>query len=344
MSKMMKEIYLDDEDLPEDILTITDLYISVENIYKSYLYPGAVSLEERVDYVDFCKKMIKDMENIEEVEFSLRVNIGEYILDYRGHSIDTRNGKIFIFRKMAGEVPDLSFLGINKQVMKVLLSDYLCKGGLVIIAGDPGQGKSTTAASMIKGRMERFGSFCLTIEDPIEMPLEGVYPSITQKGVQGVCYQTSVSGENAVDAIRSSLRCYPAANNAILFLGEIRDDKMANEALKIAANGQLVITTYHGGDLESTLKRFLSQSLGGGSSDKDSNNALFGSVFRVLMHQKIVKKVDGAKSLSTKLLISSGADSGVGKRIVSGRLDMLKTEMESQLKDMEMNKLDFKDA
>jgi Tfp pilus assembly pilus retraction ATPase PilT len=98
-----------------------------------------------------------------------------------------------------------------------------------------------------------------------------------------------VEGEQIFDAIKSSLRCYPSVSNSILFLGETRDSIMASEVLKIAANGHLVITTMHGSELMTSLKRFIS--LAGERVGIAEAQSMFSSVFRLMIHQRMEMNV-----------------------------------------------------
>ena len=94
------------------------------------------------------------------------------------------------------------------------------------------------------------------------------------------------------------MRSYPSINSSILFLGETRDSIMASEVLKVAANGHLVITTMHGADVPSSLRRFLNLAAGVPGANEQEVRLMFSSVFRLLVHQRLDKLPNGKKKIS----------------------------------------------
>lgn len=92
---------------------------------------------------------------------------------FRGHSIKSIEGKVYIFRRLPSYVPDIEDLGMPKSILELLLHKRLNSGGLVLIAGETGQGNQQLLAATIAYRLKHHASFCLTIEDPVEMPLQG---------------------------------------------------------------------------------------------------------------------------------------------------------------------------
>lgn len=318
--------------LPEEFSDITDFYIPEEAPEHSILFPGTIQIEERPEFLEIITLMSKKAKEYEGLEFSMDIiKDGERHI-FRGHSIDSVEGKVFIFRRLPSFIPSIDEIGMPRGIIELLSHKRLNHGGLVIIAGETGQGKSTTAAATIAYRMQKFGSFCLTIENPVEMPLQGFYPSESDENQQGVCFQTDVKDENILDAIKSSLRCYPSVSNSILFLGETRDANMAAEVLTIAANGHLVITTMHGSDLITSLKRFLSLAVSAGKNTQEEVYSIFSSVFRLMIHQRMERTLNGEKRIRPVILFSKDPSSIVSSRIKSNKIEMLTTEIMEQNK------------
>lgn len=316
--------------LPDNFHEITDFYLPEEQPMFGILYPKAQPLNRNPEYNDVVSIMIEEAKKKTKVEFSLELIHEDSRIILRGHSIKSIEGKVFIFRRLPSYIPQIENIGMPKNIIELLLHERLNHGGLVIIAGETGQGKSTTAAATIAYRLSHFGSFCLTIEDPVELPLQGFYANEDDESKQGVCFQTSVEGEEIFDAIKSSLRCYPSVSNSILFLGETRDAMMASEVLKIAANGHLVITTMHGSDLMTSLKRFINLAVSYGNINDAEVKSMFASVFRLLIHQRIEVSPSGKKILRPQILFSPNAASSVASRLKSGNIEMLATEIQTQ--------------
>jgi twitching motility protein PilT len=314
--------------LPDDFHEISDLYIPEEYPMSGILYPNASELRRRPEYHDIVNFLLTEAKRKNKLEFSLEMVHEQDRIIFRGHSIKSIEGKVFIFRRLPSYIPDIEDLGMPANIVELLLHKRLNSGGLVLIAGETGQGKSTTAASSIAYRLKNHASFCLTIEDPIEMPLQGFYEN--ENGEKGVCFQTSAEGEEIFDAIKSALRCYPSKSNSILFLGETRDAMMASEVLKIAANGHLVITTMHGGDLMTSLKRFLGLAMSYKNANEAEVLSLFSSVFRLMIHQRIETLGTGTKKLRPQILFSPSSSSSIATRLRTGKLEMLATEIQAQ--------------
>ncbi len=316
--------------LPDDFHTITDFYIPEEGPQYGITYPGPRKVLSNPEIMDFINILIQNAKERNKLEFSLEFSHNKKRIILRGHSILSIEGKVFIFRRLPSFIPKIEDLGISKQILELLVSDRLNSGGLVIIAGETGQGKSTTAAATISYRLRTYGSFCLTIEDPVELPLQGFYENDVDKSKRGVCFQTNVEGEQIFDSIKSSLRCYPAVSNSILFLGEIRDDMMAAEVLKIASNGHLVITTMHGSDLITSLKRFLSLAMSHKNANEADVKSMFAAVFRLVIHQKMEMTSDGKRKIKPSVLFSQSSSSSIASRLRTGNIEVLATEIQNQ--------------
>lgn len=151
---------------------------------------------------------------------------------------------VFVCRRFRLPAGRLAELGVPPAFARHLLSSDLDEG-LVVFMGKAGSGKTTTAASLVKERLTHFGGVCWTVENPIEIPLEG------QQG-RGWCYQTEAPSDAHIGgSIRDMLRASPN----IIFIGELRDSQAVREAITASTSGHLVVTTFHAGDLVSGLSR-----------------------------------------------------------------------------------------
>lgn len=316
--------------LPEGFNKITDFYIPNEAPMYGILYPGPKQLINKKEYSDIINVLVEEARKKTNLEFGLELIHEKTRIILRGHSIDSVEGKIYIFRRLPSYIPKIEEIGMPSNIIELLLNDRLNNGGLVIIAGETGQGKSTTAAASIAYRLRTYGSFCLTIEDPVELPLQGFYDNATNSNLKGVCFQTNVEADGVQEAIKSSLRCYPAISNSILFLGETRDPSMASEVLKIAANGHLVVTTMHGADLMIALRRFINLAMSQPNSNEQEVKSMFASVFRLMIHQRMDHLPNGKKKIKPTILFSPSSSSSIATRLRSGGLELLATEIQSQ--------------
>ena len=114
--------------------------------------------------------------------------------------------------------------------------------GIILITGATGSGKSTTVYSILQV-LNKKETNIITVEDPIEMNLEGLN-------------QVQVNSEIGLDfatVLRSILRQDP---NVIL-IGEIRDSETAKIAVRASITGHLVLSTIHTNNSLSTIERLL---------------------------------------------------------------------------------------
>ena len=112
--------------------------------------------------------------------------------------------------------------------------------GAVLVTGPTGSGKSTTLYAGL-GRINDGQRSILTIEDPVESPIEG----IKQMQVSPKAGVTFASG------LRSMLRADPD----VIMVGEVRDRETALVAVQAALTGHLVLSTLHTRDAVSALTR-----------------------------------------------------------------------------------------
>lgn len=205
-----------------------------------------------------------------------------------------RPGELYAMRQSRQQAPILGKdVILSDHVSAALLSEDLKRsGGLVIINGIPGSGKTWTALATILKRLELHGGYCLTIEDPPEMLVEGW---IGEKG--GLCEQMDASRTGYREAVATSLRCFPAQERAMMFIGEIREPEPAAEMLRIALGGHLVFTTVHAEDHAAACQRIVSLAQMGGEPDA---KRMLANSLRLSLNQRL----DGTR-MNASILKSS---------------------------------------
>ncbi len=169
----------------------------------------------------------------------------------KGRSVDTRVssmptilGEKLVVRLLdvRGNVPSLECLGMDAAISERFRALAHAATGFIVVCGPTGSGKTTTAYSTLAERNVE-GQHVCTVEDPVEMRLDGV--AQVQVNVR--------AGLTFPAALRSLLRQDP---NAIL-IGELRDAETAAVAGAAALSGQLIITTLHSGSAPGAVDRLL---------------------------------------------------------------------------------------
>lgn len=266
-----------------------------------------------------------------------RVNVGDKC--FRVQVGTHADGSDLQLRVLPKETPTLTDLQMPASWRELMLSEELLEGGLVLIAAPPGQGKTTTASAMVRSRLETFSGHANTVEDPIELPLQGVWGD-------GICIQRPADaifemdrpGEGYYRGLLEALRQYPAVSGGAttLFVGEIRDPLTAAETLKAASNGHLVIATMHAKSIDAAVSRLISLASGSDGMLVSNVREMLSENLRAVFYQRLMWKLDGvslgwsAANVTGSVLWSEGYDSSVAAAIREVKLSEVRNLADRQ--------------
>lgn len=138
-----------------------------------------------------------------------------------------------------------------------------------MVVGPTGSGKTTTLYSMLNS-LNNEERKIITLEDPVEYQ----FPGISQLPINTVNNNISFA-----DRLKAVLRLDPD----IVMVGEIRDMETAKTALQASLTGHLVLCTFHASSAAAALTRL---------GDIIGDNPLFLSAIRLVMAQRLVRKLD----------------------------------------------------
>lgn len=165
-------------------------------------------------------------------------------VDIRVSSMPTLHGEKLVLRLLRNrpELLSLSELGVVREEAERLRAMLVKPGGLIIVTGPTGAGKTTTLYSMLQ-ELNRPERNVVTLEDPVEFQLPGIN-QIQMNRRAGLTFAVG---------LRAVLRQDPD----IIMLGEVRDRETAEIAVRAALTGHLVLTTLHTIDAASSITRLL---------------------------------------------------------------------------------------
>ncbi len=217
-------------------------------------------------------KMIASM-NIMETRLpqdgAIKSKIGEKMLDLRVSSLPTNCGEKVVLRILdySKSLQGLETLGFSEANLKKIFRMIEVPNGIVLVTGATGSGKSTTVYSILQKLNTREVNI-ITVEDPVEMDVEGINQVQAQAEI----------GLDFASVLRSILRQDPD----IIMIGEIRDSETAKIAVRASITGHKVLSTIHTNSALNTIERL---------TDMEVERYLIGTSLNGVISQKLARKL-----------------------------------------------------
>lgn len=172
-------------------------------------------------------------------------------VDLRLSTLPTLHGEKVVLRILDSAAAlrrDLEDLGYESEQMLALQAAIERPYGMILVTGPTGSGKTLSLYACLR-RLNRQGSNICTVEDPVEIHLEGVN-------------QVNVHERAGLD-FAVALRAFLRQDPDIMMVGEVRDAETADIAVKAAQTGHLVLSTLHTNDAPATLERLVRMGVAG---------------------------------------------------------------------------------
>ncbi|HLG15263.1 MAG TPA: type IV pilus twitching motility protein PilT [Blastocatellia bacterium] len=232
----------------------------------------------------------------------------EGLARFRANILHQQRGLGGVFRLIPSKILTLKDLGMPDIVRK--LSE--ATGGLILVTGPTGSGKSTTLAAMVNHINETRDAHILTVEDPLEFIHEPKRCLITQREV----------GAHTMD-FASALRVAGRQDPDIILVGEMRDLETISLALTAAACGLLVFGTLHTNSAIKTVDRLIDAYP---ADEQNQVRAMLADCLRGVVAQQLVKTPDGKRCAAVEVLLGGKALSNI---IREGKTSMIPSYMQS---------------
>jgi twitching motility protein PilT len=215
------------------------------------------------------------------------------------------------FRLIPTKISSVEELGVP-----VVIKDFAyLRGGLVLVTGPTGSGKTTTQAALIDFINQNFSKHVVTIEEPIEFVHENKSSIVTQREVP----TDSIS-------FPAGLKATLRQDTDIVLIGEMRDLETISLALTAAETGLLVIGTLHTNNARKTVDRMIDAF----PADRQAQaRAMLANSLRGVIAQLLLKRADRPGRIAVNevlianaavgAIIREGATHKLQDVIVSGR-------------------------
>ena len=161
---------------------------------------------------------------------------------FRVSAYKQRSALSAVIRIITFDLPDYSELGIPDTIIN--MGDG--SGGMVLVTGPAGSGKSTTLACIIDHINKTRDKHIITLEDPLEYLHRHNRSIVSQREI-------NVDTENYVTALRAALRQSPD----VILLGEMRDYETISIAMTAAETGHMLFSTLHTIGAANTIDRII---------------------------------------------------------------------------------------
>jgi twitching motility protein PilT len=185
--------------------------------------------------------------------------------------------------------PALDSLGLPANAR-----DLVAPGaGLVLVAGGPGSGKTTTLAALVDDLTTRHPVRVVTVEDPVEIIL---------KDQRSVVVQREVGLD--VPTIAAGLRAAARQDADVLLISEIGDRESGELALAAAETGRLVVAGITAASPANAVTRLV------GLWETDARVAVRARLaggLRGVLHQRLVAAAKGKGRKAEAEIVAGGA-------------------------------------
>ena len=168
---------------------------------------------------------------------------------------------------LASNDKEIKLVGATEAEIQKVKQMVSCPNGIILTSGPTGSGKTTTLYSVLKSLNDETVNIT-TIEDPIEIKLEGINQSqINAK-----------AGITFASCMRAILRQDPD----IILVGEIRDYETLEIAISAALTGHLVLSTVHTNSAAATVTRMI---------EMGAKDYLVSSTLSGVIAQRLVRRI-----------------------------------------------------
>ncbi|PAW80622.1 MAG: type IV pili twitching motility protein PilT [Spartobacteria bacterium Tous-C9RFEB] len=213
---------------------------------------------------------------------------------FRCNYLKQTQGYGAVFRIIPTKIKTLEDL----KVPEVIKTFGHMRGGIVLVTGPTGSGKSTTLAALIDYINTNFSRHIVTIEEPIEFVHRNKKSIITQREVP----------EHA-NSFPTGLKAALREDADIVLVGEMRDLETIALALTAAETGLLVFGTLHTNNARKTVDRMIDVF----PSDQQSQvRTMLAASLRGVIAQILMKRQDGSGRVAVnEILMVNGAVSAI---------------------------------
>lgn len=216
-----------------------------------------------------------------------------------------------VFRRVPFDIQNVADLNLPDVIDT--FTDF--PGGMVLVTGPTGSGKSTTLAALIQKLAKTRSCHIVTIEDPIEFLFSDDKATISQREV-------GTDTPTFKEALRNCVRQDPD----VIMVGEMRDLETMSTAITAAETGHLVFSTLHTNNAAQTIDRIIDTYP---VDQQHQVRSQLGLVMRAIVSMQLVNNAEGDRRMPVcEIMLNSPK---ISKHIESGEIKEITEEMENSV-------------
>lgn len=233
--------------------------------------PGSIEQSVITRFKVLARMNIAEHRRPQDGTFSIKYNDKMY--DFRINTLPVSGKEKVVIRILAPAVSlktsgeKMVIVGASEEDLQKIHDMVQSPNGIILTSGPTGSGKTTTLYTILKS-LNKEDVNITTIEDPVEIKLEG----INQSQVNPKADITFAS------CMRAILRQDPD----IILIGEIRDFETLEVAISAALTGHLVLSTVHTNSAAATVTRMI---------EMGAKDYLVSSTLTGVIAQRLVRKL-----------------------------------------------------
>ncbi len=272
------------------------------------------------DFVEFMKPIAapKDWRGFKrrgDMDFSYEV---PGVARFRVNMFMQERGYGAVFRIIPTKLMSFAQLGLPRQVEKFC---YM-RGGLILVTGPTGSGKSTTLSAIINKMNDEQELHIITVEDPIEFVHPNKKSIMSQREVH-----THVS--SFAVAVKAAVREDPD----VILVGEMRDLETIRTALSAAESGFTVFGTLHTNNAAKAVDRIINVFP---QEEQEGVRGALAESLKGVVAQQLLKRNGGGRVAALEILFST---SGLSSMIRDGKTGQITSSIQMG-KSMGMQSMD----
>ena len=241
-----------------------------------------------------------------DLDFALAV---AGVARFRGNYFRQERGPAAVFRTIPEKIASLEELALPGVLGR--LAEL--RGGLVLVTGPTGSGKSTTLAAIIDRINRSSARHIVTIEEPVEFVHRNARSVFSQREV-------GVDTVSFAAALRAAIR----QDADVILVGEMRDLETIALALKAAEMGALVFGTLHTSSAAKTIDRLIDVFP---ADEQPQARLSLAESLAAIVAQLLLPRADGAGRVAVHEILLKTA--GLPNLIREGNIPMLHNVMQA---------------